>query len=234
MVGMLTNYLRESTLAIESPERSRIQHDRQWISLEKNKYKTAPEEYRCKESDMAQLSKWSQRGFEVALFQKGTKNSLLRHTSLDVTNNKFTLKEIQQIASSHIVVVNNDHFYIVDVPTTLRLDRLIGSLTAQIMTGLNQYVNALAASNKPPLGDSSYRSQSLISRSTYNPYYREYILMSNVPPRYRNANDHKSLMEEIVSLTTQAHLEIDIQDLEKNIKEQLPLPIYISKWLCDS
>jgi hypothetical protein len=77
----------------------------------------------------------------------------------------------------------------------------------------------MVASNKPPLGDPVHRSQGLISRSTYNPYYSEYILISNIPPRYRNANEHQILMDEIVSLTTQAQLTIDTQDLEKNISK---------------
>jgi hypothetical protein len=42
MVGILTSYLRESTLPIDSPDRSRIQHARYWISMEKNKYKPSP------------------------------------------------------------------------------------------------------------------------------------------------------------------------------------------------
>jgi hypothetical protein len=79
------------------------------------------------------------------------------------------------------------------------------------------YIYALVASSKAPLGDTIFRSQPLISKSSPVRFYSEYVLISNIPPKYKNTNEHKTLQEEIISLMKQTPLAIDSLDLDAKI-----------------
>jgi hypothetical protein len=217
MDGMFSKFLLEATSPVDSPGRGRAQHAKYWISLDKSKYEPAQDKYKCKEDIIEQLATWGTRGFQLALFQKGKENRLLSHTSMDTRKNRYSLQEVEEIANSYLAVVSNDHFYIIDEPTKLKTDKLIESLTAQVITALNIYINALVASSKAPLGDTIFRSQPLISKSSPLGFFSEYVLISNIPPKYKNTNEHKALQEEIISLMKQTPLAIDTADLDTKI-----------------
>lgn len=221
IVDMLADFIRALPLSTPEGDLDRIRYARDWF----NHFEGAPlPSTMWFSSDVFHLLKqWVAKGFNIALFRDHTKVlEFLSLTDGPTNSSRMSKVDIVRITQSYICATLDHHFYIVDGPSTkaVILDSLFKEIATQLVASISKVYAGLINFINNPQVDLMLQSQHLVRESTEAVFECEYVLITNVPIRYKDTKDILNLTEELTTIVEGADLTVDLEDLQDRVSQK--------------